>query len=152
MIRVMFTCHGNICRSTMAEFLFRDTVEKQGLGDKFHIASSATSREEIGNGVHYGTRGILDRFGIDYSKKKAVQLVKADKDKYDYFIGMDDANVRNMTRILGDGEKVFKFLEFAKSSESIADPWYTGNFEETYRDVMRGINGFLEYLKKEGKI
>lgn len=152
MIRVMFVCHGNICRSTMAEFLFRDTVEKMGLGDRFYIASSATSREEIGNGVHYGTKRVLDRFGIDYSKKKAVQLVRADRDKYDYFIGMDDANVRNMTNILGDGEKVFKFLEFAGSKDSIADPWYTGNFEETYCDVVKGIKGFTDYLKREGKI
>lgn len=149
MIKVMFTCHGNICRSTMAEFLFRDTVEKMGLGDKFYIASSATSTEEIGNGVHYGTRKILDRFGIDYSKKKAVQLTKADGEKYDYFIGMDDANVRNMSRILGKSDKVYKFLEFAGLDESIADPWYTGNFEETYRDVVKGIHGFIEYLKGE---
>lgn len=152
MIRVMFTCHGNICRSTMAEFLFRDRVEKMGIGDKFFIASSATSREEIGNGVHYGTRRILDRFGIDYSKKRAVQLVRDDYEKYDYFIGMDDANVRNMTKILGNCDKVFKFLEFAGSEDSIADPWYTGNFEETYRDVEKGIDGFLKHLNKEGKI
>lgn len=152
MIRVMFVCHGNICRSTMAEFLFRDMIEKMGLGDEFFIASSATSREEIGNGVHYGTRKILDRFNIDYSKKRAVQLTKEDFNKYDYFIGMDDANIRNMTRILGSGEKVFKFLEFAGNKGDIADPWYTGNFEETYCDVIKGCRGFAEYLKKEGKI
>ena len=152
MIRVMFVCHGNICRSTMTEFLFKDTVEKKGMGHKFYIASSATSREEIGNGVHYGTRRVLDRFGIDYSKKRAVQLVKEDYDKYDYFIGMDDANVRNMTRILGCSDKVFKFLEFAGRSDSIADPWYTGNFDETYNDVMEGIRGFLDYLESEGQI
>ncbi|MBQ6794992.1 MAG: low molecular weight phosphotyrosine protein phosphatase [Clostridia bacterium] len=152
MIRVMFVCHGNICRSTMAEFLFRDRVEKMGLGDKFYIASSATSREEIGNGVHYGTARVLDRFGIDYSKKKAVQLTKADAERYDYFIGMDDANVRNMTKILASGDKVFKFLEFSGSTASIADPWYTGNFEETLRDVEKGIDGFLKHLKEEGKI
>ncbi|MBQ3110627.1 MAG: low molecular weight phosphotyrosine protein phosphatase [Clostridia bacterium] len=149
MIKVMFVCHGNICRSTMAEFLFRDTVEKMGLGDKFYIASSATSREEIGNGVHYGTKKVLDRFGIDCSKKRAVQLTKADGEKYDYFIGMDDANVRNMAKILGNNDKVYKFLEFAHSQESIADPWYTGNFEETYRDIVKGIDGFIKYLKGE---
>lgn len=136
----------------MAEFLFRDMVEKKGLGDVFYIASSATSREEIGNGVHYGTRKILDRFGIDYSKKRAVQLMRDDLNRYDYFIGMDDANIRNMTRILGGGEKVFKFLEFAGESGDIADPWYTGNFEETYHDVIKGSEAFLEYLGKEGKI
>lgn len=152
MIRVMFVCHGNICRSTMSEFLFRDMVEKMGLRDKFYIASSATSREEIGNGVHYGTRRILDRFNIDYSGKKAVQLTSSDYDKYDYFIGMDDANVRNMARILQKTDKVYKFLEFAGSRDSIADPWYTGNFEETYRDVVKGSKGFLEFLRKEGKL
>lgn len=152
MIKVMFVCHGNICRSTMAEFLFRDMVDKKGVGDRFIVASSATSREEIGNGVHYGTRKVLDRFGIDYSKKRAVQLTRADLDKYDYFIGMDDANVRNMTRILGDREKVFKFLDFAGENRSIADPWYTGDFEETYRDVIKGCKGFLAYLEEEGKI
>lgn len=152
MIRVMFVCHGNICRSTMAEFLFRDTVEKMGLGDSFVIASSATSREEIGNGVHHGTRKVLDRFGIDYSKKRAVQLTKEDGDRYDYFIGMDSANIRNMARILGSDERVFKFLSFAGEAGDIADPWYTGDFEETYKDVVRATKGFIEYLKSEGKI
>ena len=152
MIRVMFVCHGNICRSTMAEFLFRDTVEKMGCGHKFYIASSATSSEEIGNGVHYGTRRILDRYGIDYSKKRAVRLVREDADRYDYFIGMDSANVRNMERILGDGSKVYKFLEFSGSKADIADPWYTGDFEETCRDVERAIEGFIEHLRREEKI
>lgn len=150
MIRVMFVCHGNICRSTMSEFLFRDMVEKMGLGDKFYIASSATSREEIGNGVHYGTRKILDRLAIDCSKKKAVQLERSDGEKYDFFIGMDDANVRNMKKILGSDEKIFKFLDFAGEDRSIADPWYTGNFEETYKDVTKGCKGFLNYLKEGG--
>lgn len=151
MIKVMFVCHGNICRSTMSEFLFRDMVEKMGLSDKFFIASSATSREEIGNGVHYGTRKILERFSIDCSKKKAVQLKKSDWEQFDFFIGMDDANVRNMKMILGTDEKIFKFLDFAGENRSIADPWYTGNFEETYIDVVKGCKGFLNYLK-EGRL
>lgn len=152
MIRVMFVCHGNICRSPMAEFLFRDMAEKEGLGDSFFIASAATSREEIGNGVHYGTRRVLDKFGIDYSKKRAIQLTREDYDKYDYFIGMDSANIRNMGRILPDTDKTFKFLEFAGEAGDIADPWYTGNFEETYKDIIKGSRGFLEFLRKEGKI
>lgn len=152
MIRVMFVCHGNICRSTMAEFLFRDMVEKQGLGNLFYIRSSATSREEIGNGVHYGTAAILDKFNIDYSKKRAVQLLAGDVEKYDYFIGMDNANVRNIARILGSGDKVYKFLEFAGKDRDIADPWYTGNFDETYSDVIEGSKAFLNYLKQTGKI
>ena len=151
MIRVMFVCHGNICRSPMAEFLFRDFVEKKGLGDGFEIASSATSREEIGNGVHYGTRRVLDTFGIDYSKKKAVQLTRSDKDKYDYFIGMDSYNIRNMKNILGEGN-IFRFLDFSENPRDIADPWYTGNFNETYNDIVEGSRCFFEYLRKEGKI
>ncbi len=142
----------NGCRSTMAEFIFRDMAEKKGMGDKFFVASSATSREEIGNGVHYGTRKILDRFNIDYSKKKAVQLEKSDYEKYDYFIGMDSANMRNMGRILERTDKNFKFLEFAGETGDIADPWYTGNFEETYEDVVKASKGFFEYLRREGKI
>ena len=152
MIRVMFVCHGNICRSPMAEFLFRDITEKEGIGDSFFIASAATSREEIGNGVHYGTRRVLDKFGIDYSKKRAIQLTREDYDKYDYFIGMDSANIRNMGRILPDTDKTFKFLEFVGEAGDIADPWYTGNFEETYKDIIKGSRGFLEFLRREGKI
>ena len=152
MINILTVCHGNICRSTMAEFLLRDMVEKRGLGEKFYIASSATSREEIGNGVHYGTARILDRFNIDYSKKKAVQLTNSDREKYDYFIGMDDANVRNMTRILGSSDKVYKFLEFAGEKRDIADPWYTGNFNDTYNDVIKGCRAFLAQLENEGKL
>lgn len=151
MIKVMFVCHGNICRSTMAEFLFRDMVEKKGLGDKFYIASSATSREEIGNGVHYGTARVLDKFDIDYSKKRAVQLTKADGELYDYFIGMDSYNIRNMQRILGD-KNIMRFLDFSDNPRDIADPWYTGNFNETYKDVIEGCNAFLVHLRKEGKI
>ncbi len=151
MIKVMFVCHGNICRSTMAEFLFRDMVEKRGLGDKFYIASSATSREEIGNGVHYGTARVLDAFDIDYSKKRAVQLTRADREKYDYFIGMDKYNIRNMENILGGGN-IKKFLDYTASPRDIADPWYTGNFNETYEDVIEGCKGFLAYLEREGKI
>ena len=151
MIKVMFVCHGNICRSTMAEFLFRDMVEKRGLGDMFYIASSATSREEIGNGVHYGTARVLDAFDIDYSKKRAVQLTRADREKYDYFIGMDKYNIRNMENILGGGN-IKKFLDYTDNPRDIADPWYTGNFNETYEDVIEGCKGFLTYLEREGKI
>ena len=151
MVKILFVCHGNICRSTMSEFLFRDMVEKKGLGDKFHIASSATSREEIGNGVHYGTARVLDKFDIDYSKKRAVQLTKEDGELYDYFIGMDSYNVRNMQRILGD-RNIMRFLDFSDNPRDIADPWYTGNFNETYNDVIEGCNAFLVHLRKEGKI
>lgn len=147
----MFVCHGNICRSPMAEFLLCDMAEKNGLSDKFLIKSAATSREEIGNGVHMGTARILDKFGIDYSKKKAVQLTASDKDKYDYFIGMDNYNVKNMRRILGDGN-IMRLLDFSLNPRDIADPWYTGNFNETYNDIIEGCDAFLKHLRNEGKI
>lgn len=146
MIKVMFVCHGNICRSPMAEFLLKDAVKKLGKEKEFSVASSATSAEEIGSPVHYGTKSILDRLGISSSGKRAVRLNSADADKYDYFIGMDEANVKNMRRILGDRAdgKIFLLMEFAGKRKDVADPWYTGNFEETYRDISEGIDGFLK--------
>ncbi len=154
MIKVLFICHGNICRSPMAEFMLKDMVEKQGIENRFLIASAATSSEEIGNPVHYGTRNRLAREGISVAGKTAVQLRRQDYEKYDYLIGMDDWNIRNMLRILkGDPEgKVFKLLTFAGSGRDIADPWYTGNFEETYADIKEGLAGFLERLRREGEI
>ena len=152
--RVLFVCHGNICRSTMAESVFTYMVKQRGIEDKFYIDSAATSREEIGNGPHYGTVGKLRQEGIPVVPHRAVQMTKADYDKYDYLIGMDSANIRNMTRIAGsdpDG-KIYKMLEFAGKSRDVADPWYTGDFESTYRDVVEGLEGFLEYLKQEGKL
>ena len=150
MIKILFVCHGNICRSPMAEFLLRDIVEKKGIAKEFYIASAATSTEEIGNGVHYGTASLLAKKGIRTAGKRAVQLRLSDYEKYDYFIGMDSYNIRNMKRMLGgDPEnKVYKLLEFAGSSRDVADPWYTGDFETTYRDIMEGLQGFLGYLGK----
>ena len=140
MIKVMFICYGNICRSPMAEFLLRDMVEKRGLGDKFYIASAATSAEEIGNGVHWGTRQKLAERGISPDGKRAVQLKRSDADKYDYFIGMDLQNIRAITRILGSGyeNKIFRLLDFSDKPRDIADPWYTHNFDVTYDDIIEG--------------
>lgn len=148
MIKIMFICHGNICRSPMAEFILKDMVEKQGRANDFYIESSATSYEEIGNPVHYGTKGILDRLGISSKGKRAVHLERSDYDKYDYLICMDSENVRNTLRIVGDDpeEKVYKLLEFAGLNSDVADPWYTGNFEDTYRDVVRGCRGLLQTI------
>ena len=150
MIKVLFVCHGNICRSTMAEFVFKDMVRKEGLDDKFLILSAATSTEEIGNGIHYGTRKKLREVGIPFDQNKvAVQIKKADYDKFDYLIGMDERNIVNMKRCFGGDEnkKVFRLLEFVGKQRDIADPWYTGNFDETYNDVIEGLNGFLEKLE-----
>lgn len=148
MIKILFICHGNICRSTMAEFVFKDMVAKAGLSDRFVIASAATSTEEIGNPVHYGTARVLDRLGIDYSKKRARQMTKGEYGEYDYLIGMDSANIRNMTRICGgDPEgKIVKLLSFAGEDRDIADPWYTGRFETTYNDVKEGCEALLQLL------
>ncbi|MBE7043362.1 MAG: low molecular weight phosphotyrosine protein phosphatase [Ruminococcaceae bacterium] len=148
MIKIMFVCHGNICRSPMAEFVFKDMVRKKGAEERFQIASSATSREEIGNPVHYGTRKKLAEVGITVSGKYAVQLTKKDYAEYDYLIAMDSMNVRNILRIIGEDKdnKVCKLLDFAEGGE-IADPWYTGNFDETYDDVVRGCTGLLKKLQ-----
>ena len=150
MIKVMFVCHGNICRSPMAEFVFRDMVQKEKLSDKIHVASSATSREEIGNGVHYGTRKKLAEFGISTEGKYARQLTKTDYRDYDYIIAMDSQNIRNISRIIGrDTEnKVCKLLDFTDRGGDIADPWYTGNFDRTYEDVYEGCNELLKFIKR----
>ena len=145
MIKVLFVCHGNICRSTMAQFVFQDMVNKRGLQDLFYIDSAATSREEIGNPPHYGTVDKLRQVGVPVLKHYAVQLTKKDYDKYDYLIGMDSWNIRNMMKILKDDPdcKVSKLLDFTGESGDIADPWYTGNFDRTYEDVKCGCEALL---------
>ena len=150
MIKIMFVCHGNICRSPMAEFVLKDMLKKRGLDSKISVASSATSTEEIGNDVHRGTRQILDKYAIPYTRREAVQLARADYAKYDYFIGMDTANVRNMHRIFGsDPEgKIMKLLDLTETHRDVADPWYTGNFEVTYRDVTDGCEALLKHIIK----
>ena len=152
MIKVLFICHGNICRSTLAQSMFQDMVNKKGLADKFYIDSAATSREEIGNGPHYGTVSKLREVGIPVVPHRARQMTKADYKDFDYLIGMDSYNIRNMTRIAGgdpDG-KIYLMLSFAGSTRSIADPWYTGEFRRTYEDIVEGCSAFLKYLKDTG--
>ena len=147
-------CHGNICRSTMAEFVMRDMVARAGLGDRIAIASCATTNDEIGNDTHPGTQRVLDAHGIAHPRRAAVKLRAADYDEYDLFIGMDDENIRDMRRILkGDPQgKVHKLLEYsdggdADSANSVADPWFTGDFETTYEDVVRGCEALLAYMR-----
>ena len=143
-IKVLFICHGNICRSTMAQFVFQDMVNDQGLKDKFYIDSAATSREEIGNPPHHGTVNKLRQEGIPVLKHRAIQMTKQDYEEYDYIIGMDAWNLRNMNRITGgdpDG-KIHLLLDYSKHPRDIADPWYTGNFDDTYRDVVEGCKAF----------
>ena len=150
MIKVLFICHGNICRSTMAQFVFQDMVNREGISDSFYIDSAATSREEIGNPPHYGTVRKLNEVGVPVLNHQARQLTKNDYEKYDYFIGMDSANIRNMNRILGfdPEEKIHKLLDYTDRKGDIADPWYTGNFDVTYQDVLEGCEQFLKYLKE----
>ncbi|MBO5509300.1 MAG: low molecular weight phosphotyrosine protein phosphatase [Lachnospiraceae bacterium] len=155
MIKILFVCHGNICRSPMAEFVLKDMVKKQNISDHFYIASAATSTEEIWNGVgnpvYPPAKKELARHGISCEGKRAVQLRREDYDKYDLLIGMDAANIRNMFRILGgDPEgKVKLFLDYAGVHRDVADPWYTGNFETTYRDVVMGCEGLLECIRQQ---
>ena len=153
-IKVLFICHGNICRSPMAEFVFKDLVAKFGYTSDFFVSSAATSTEEIGNPVHHGTRNKLAQFHISTAGKYAVQMKRPDYEKYDYLIGMDDWNIKNINRIIGqDSEnKVYKLLDFTDHSRAIADPWYTGDFDKTYEDIKEGCEAFLEYLKHQGEI
>ncbi len=152
MLKILFVCHGNICRSTMAQSVLTHLVKQRGQMDEFEIDSAATSREEIGNPPHYGTRQKLAQEGIALIPHEARQMTKSDYKYYDYLIGMDTANIRNIQRIAGgDSEgKITKLLTYAGSGRDVADPWYTGDFEATFRDVMQGCVGFLEYLEEQG--
>ncbi len=148
MIRIMFVCHGNICRSPMAEFIMKKLVADAGLSGDFLIASSATSTEELGNPVYPPARAELAKHGIGCAGKTAVQLKKSDYGKYDYFIGMDTANIRNMNRIFGsdpDG-KIYKLLTFAGRSDDVSDPWYSRDFGKAYADIEEGCRGLLRSL------
>ncbi len=153
MTKVLFVCLGNICRSPMAEFVFRDMVQKQGLADRFSVASAATSTEELGNPVHPGTQRRLAREGISTRGKTAVQLTRRDYQRYDYLIGMEQRNLSGMLRILGSDPagKVHRLLDFTDRPRDIADPWYTGDFDRTYDDVVEGYRGLLEHLLEEGR-
>lgn len=153
MIGVNFVCHGNICRSPMAEYVFKDLVKKSGREADFYITSSAVSNEEIGNPIHYGTRRILSEKGIPFDDHRATKFTREDYDNFDYIIIMDASNQRLMNRIIGEDKdnKVHLFLSFAGEHRDIADPWYTGNFEDTYRDVVTASRAFLEYLERNGK-
>ena len=148
MTKILFVCHGNICRSPMAEFIFKDKVEKMGLQDEFYIASAATSTEEIGNRVHYGTASILRKRGIDFSEKRAVRVTKSDYDKYDYIICMDKNNLRNIKYIIPQDpqNKISLFMSFAGKNKDVADPWYTGDFEVTERDIDEGCDALFNYI------
>lgn len=148
MIKILFVCHGNICRSPMAEFVMKKLVSDAGLSSRIYIESAATSTEELGSGVYPPARKKLASVGISCDGKTARQMRKDDYDKFDYLIGMDSANIRNMTRIAGgdpDG-KIYKLMTFTGSDKDVADPWYTRNFDITYEDVLEGCTALLEQL------
>ncbi len=151
-MKLLFVCHGNICRSPMAEYYMRDLVERSGLAGRFEIASAATSTEELGNGVYPPARRKLAEHGISCTGHAARQLTRRDYQRFDLLIGMDSANLRNMTRICGGDPqgKIFRLLDFTGRPGDVADPWYTGDFEATWRDVDEGCRGLLERLGKEG--
>lgn len=150
MISVMFICHGNICRSPMAEFVLKDMVKKAGLENSFNICSSATSTEALGMGVHQGTKRKLSEFNIYVNGKYSVQLTSADYDKYDYLLVMDGLNLRNIKKLIKNdkNQKIYRLLDFTQRKGDIADPWYTGNFDDTYNDVYEGCEALLNYILK----
>lgn len=150
MIKILFVCHGNICRSTMAECVMRNLLVKYHLENKYVVDSAATSYEEIGNPIHIGTRNKLIEKEIPIIEHYAKRICIEDAKEADYIIGMDDANIRNLKNILPKlyHNKIFKLLDFAYGKGNIADPWYTGNFDQTYEDVLRGCKGFLKSINK----
>ena len=155
MVKVLFVCHGNICRSPMAEFLFKRLVEQKGHSQDFEIASAATSTEEIGNGVYPPAKSLLKRLGIDTTGKTARQITKRDLDYYDLIIVMDNNNLRNLDLMFGDyqSEKIHKCLDFtSRMGCDIADPWYTDDFEATYRDLDEGLNALYNTLVENGMV
>ena len=147
MIRILFVCHGNICRSPMAELVMKDLVRRRGLAGAYEIASAATSREEIGNPIYPPARRKLAAHGIPLEDHRARQMTPADYDRYDWIVAMDRANLRNIRRIIGGDPhgKVRLLLDFAdRPGEEVADPWYTGDFDAAWQDVIRGCGGLLE--------
>ena len=156
MDRILFVCNGNICSSPKAEFIIKDMVRRRGLAENFEIASAATSTEEIWNGVgnpvYPPARRELQKHGLSCAGKRAVQLQKDDYEKYDLFIGMDRANIRNMTRLFGGDpqNRIRKLMDFTDRGGDVADPWYSGDFETAYRDIYDGCAGLLQWILQEG--
>lgn len=149
MIKVMFVCLGNICRSPMAEFILKDLVKRRRLEKDFYIESSATSPEELGCDVHYGTVNKLNSLGIKVEHRESKLLKKEDYEKFDYILGMESRNIQNILRIVGEDRenKVYRLLDFSSNPRDIADPYFTGNFDRTFDDILEGCSAFLEKVK-----
>lgn len=152
MYKILFVCHGNICRSPMAEFIFKDLIQKRGVANQFFIASAATSTEEIGNPVYPPAKRKLAEHGISCEGKRARQMKREDYKEYDLLIGTEQINVRNMERIAGGDPdaKMHRLLDYSTRPRDISDPWYTGDFERAYRDILEGCEALLDYLMKDG--
>lgn len=152
MRKILFICHGNICRSPMAEFIMKDMVARRGLADQYEIASAGTSTEELGNDMHQGAKQKLDEMGIPYEPRKAVQLTKADSQYYDHLIFMDRKNITNAYKIIGSrySPAVRRLLDYTDHRRDIADPWYTGDFDATFADIDLGCRTlFLKFLSED---
>lgn len=148
MIKVLFVCLGNICRSPMAECMFKDLTKKSGVEKQFYIDSAATSCEEIGNHMHQGTKNKLEEMHINCGNHTARKLTTHDYEMFDYIIGMEESNIENIKKIVGEDKqnKVYRLLDFSKNPRDISDPWYTGNFDKTYDDINEGLNEFMRFL------
>lgn len=153
MTKVLFVCLGNICRSPMAECVFKDMVKKEGKEEEFYIDSAATSTEEIGNFMHQGSRNKLIQKNIACGNHVARRIKKEDYEKFDYIIGMEEQNLINIRKIVGQDNqnKIYKLLDFTNYPRNIEDPWFTGNFDKTYENVVEGLEGFMKYLKQKEK-
>ena len=154
MIKILFICHGNICRSPMAEFILKDMVSTRGIADRFHIESAATSYEEIGNPVYPLARAELAKHGIGCKGKQARKLLKRDFEEFDYLIAMEGFNLRNIHREFGEDllGRVSLLLDYTNTPGDIDDPWYTGSFDVTYKEIEAGCEGFLKYLEGNNEI
>lgn len=144
MVKVLFVCHGNICRSPMAEFILKKIVKDNNLEDRFEIDSAATSTEEIGNDIYPPAKECLLKHNIHFKRHSAKQVTKSDLEYYDYIIAMEEYNIRNLQRLVGDSNKYSLLLDYADTNGNISDPWYSGDFETAYREILKGYNGFIE--------
>ena len=154
-LKIMFVCHGNICRSPMAEFVMKDIAARRGLADKFLVMSSAVSAEEVGSDMHEAARARLREEGVPFERRRAVRLTRADYGKFDYIIGMDGQNIRGILRIVGGDpeDKVWKLMDFTdEAGEDVADPWYTGNFTRAYDNIRKGCEALMARLKSDGAV